>query len=72
MQSPDLQSRIAVWRQKALDGTLTVEDQREAIAAIRGERKSAAATSEQSKRTKAKAAVPDAKALLGDLMGGKK
>lgn len=70
--SPELLAKIAVWRQKALDKTLTVEDQKEAIAAIRGDRKNAANASEQSKRTKAKAAVPDAKALLGDLMGLKK
>lgn len=69
MQSPELQSRIAVWRAKAKDGTLTIEEQREAIAAIRGERKSAANASEQSKRTKAKAVVPDAKALLASLGG---
>lgn len=67
MQSPELQGKIAVWRQKSKDGTLTVDDMREAIASIRGDRKSAAHSSEQSKRTKAKAAVPDAKTLLADL-----
>lgn len=67
MQSPELIAKIAVWRQKAKDGTLTTEDQREAVAAIRGERKAAAHSSEQSKRTKAKAVVPDAKSLLADL-----
>lgn len=69
MQSLELQSKLAVWRQKAKDGTLTLEEQREAIAALRGDRKSAAHSSEQSKRTKAKAAVPDAKALLASLGG---
>lgn len=69
MQSPELLAKIAVWRQKAVDRTLTTEDQKEAIAAIRGERKSAAVSSEQSKRTKAKAAVPDAKSLLSELGG---
>lgn len=67
MQSPDLQSKIAVWRQKTRDGSMTPDEYREAIAAIRGERKSAANASEQSKRTKAKAQVPDAKSLLADL-----
>lgn len=71
-QSIELQAQIAVWRQKAIDKTMTVEDYRAAILAIRGERKSAAVASEQSKRKAAKAAVPDAKALLGDLMGGLK
>lgn len=69
MQSTELQAKIAVWRQKTRDNTMTTEEYKEAIAALRGDRKNAAATSEQSKRTKAKAAVPDAKALLADLGG---
>lgn len=69
MQSPELQSKIAVWRAKANEGTLTMEEQREAVAAIRGERKSAANASEGAKRKVAKAAIPDAKALLGALGG---
>lgn len=69
MQSSELQAKLAVWRQRTRDGTMTVEDYKEAIAAIRGDRKTAANTSEQAKRTKAKAAVPDAKALLADLGG---
>lgn len=66
-QSADLQAKIAVWRQKNVDGTMTVEDYREAIAAIRGDRKSAHTASDQSRRTKAKAVIPDAKTLLGEL-----
>lgn len=69
MQSPELQAKIAEWRQKAAAGTLTVEDMKAAILAIRGDRKGAAIASEQSKRKAAKAAVPDAKSLLADLKG---
>lgn len=69
MQSSELQAKISVWRQKTKDGNMTVEEYREAIAAIRGERKQAAVTSEQSKRNKAKVAIPDAKSLLGELGG---
>lgn len=67
--SPELQSRIAIWRQKTSDGSMSVEEYREAIAAIRGDRKNAAVTSEQSKRKKAAKVIPDAKSLLGELGG---
>ena len=65
--SPELQAQIAIWRQKSLDGQMTVEEYRAAITAIRGDRKSAHAASDQSRRTKAKAAIPDAKSMLGEL-----
>lgn len=67
MQSADLLAKIAVWREKARQGTLTADEQREAIAALRQDRKSAAVASETSRRKKAVAVVPDAKALLADL-----
>lgn len=69
MQSPELQAKIAVWRQKCIDGTMEPKEYREAILAIRGERKGAAVASENSKRKAAKAVIPDAKALLGELSG---
>ncbi len=53
MASPELNAKIAMWRQSALDGTLSQDDLREAIAALRGDRKSAAVASEKSKRSKA-------------------
>jgi hypothetical protein len=68
-QSNELQNQISVWRQKTQDGTMTTEDYKAAIAAIRGDRKSAHAASDQSRRTKAKAVIPDAKQLLGELGG---
>jgi hypothetical protein len=67
--SPELAQKVAVWRQQAKDGTLTVEQYKDIIASIRGDRKTAAVASEQSKRAKAKAVIPDAKALLNDLQG---
>lgn len=69
MFSSELQAKIAVWRKMSQDGTMTVEEYKTAIATIRGERKNAAVTSEQSKRNKAKVAIPDAKTLLGELGG---
>lgn len=72
MFSAELQAKIAIWREKTRAGQMTVEEYRQVVESIRGERKSAAVASEQSKRAKAKAAVPDAKALLGALGGLKK
>ncbi len=63
---------IQIWRAKAADGTITLEEMRQAIAAIRVERVSAGERSSASKAkaatTKAKAAPIDADALLASLM----
>lgn len=70
MPSPDLNIKIALWRQSALDGTITTEELREAIAALRGDRMGAAIASEKSKSTKAAKAnkvVPSADDLLAEL-----
>lgn len=72
------QAKVALWRRKAIDGTLTKEEQREAVAHLAGSRQSAfaAATSAKGTRTakaKGKAAVdaidPDADLL--EMMEGK-
>lgn len=69
MASPELNAKIALWRQQAIDGTLTQEDLREAIAALRGDRKGAAIASEKSKTKKAAASkpAPSADDLLNEL-----
>lgn len=65
--SPELQSKIALWRQKAVQGTLTQEEMREAILALRADRVGAAVASAASKRSKAKAEIPDADDLLAEM-----
>lgn len=66
--SPELLAKISIWRAKANDGTLTLEEQREAVMALRGDRKIAATSGDSAKRTaKAKAAVPNADDMLGEL-----
>lgn len=65
--SPDLVSRVQIWRQRAKEGSLTEADMAEAIAAIRGDRKSAAIASDTSRRKTAKAVVPDADDMLKEL-----
>ena len=65
--TPDLNSRIAIWRQKAIQGTLTEEETKEAIIALRAGRVSAHMASDNSRRKKAIAEVPNADDLLGEL-----
>lgn len=36
--TPDMTTKVQLWRQKARDGTLTQEEMREAIAALRADR----------------------------------
>ena len=38
MQSPELQAKIGVWRQRAAAGTITLPEMREAIKAMREDR----------------------------------
>ena len=54
-QSQELQAKIQLWRQKAREGTLTQEEMREAIAALRQDRIGAAGTSAASRERKATA-----------------
>lgn len=72
MTSEVILSNIQIWRQKARDGTMTVEEQRQAIDAIRKERIGASAVSAASKTktaaAKAKAAPIDSDAMLDSLM----
>lgn len=67
--SPDDQAKIAVIRAKNLAGTATLEDFKEFIQITRQGRQSSI-TSAAAKRTKAKAAVPNADDLLSDMLDG--
>lgn len=44
MYSPELTNQIAVWRQKATAGTLSIEEMKQAIAALRAGNRSAASS----------------------------
>ena len=67
-----IQGSIQIWRQKSLDGTITIDEMRQAIAAIRRERVGASekssASRERKTTAKAKAAPIDSEALLGELL----
>jgi len=65
----DLESKIAVWRQKAVENTLTVEEMAEAVKIMRGDRRGAAIASDKSRKSAAKTAIPAADDLLSELGG---
>ena len=71
--SDTIAANIQIWRQKSRDGTITREEMKEAIAAIRKERVGASAKSAVSRErkatatAKAKVAPIDSDALLGEL-----
>ena len=67
--SPELQAQIQIWRAKALNNTLTESEMAQAIAAMRADRMGAAHASEKSKVKNAKAVIPSADDLLGELDG---
>lgn len=66
----DMHARVQMLRQKARDNQLTLEETREALQYLRGDRARAQATSTKSRGTKAagKKAV-DSDGLLGELDG---
>jgi hypothetical protein len=70
--TPELQAKVAMWRSKAIAGTLTQEEMLESVKVLREGRiaaQSAAASS--TTRTKKPAGPPiDAESLLNDLMEG--
>lgn len=65
--SPETQARIALFRQKAVEGTLSREDMKEAILLIRGDRRNAAAASDGARRARAKTEIRPAEDLLKEL-----
>ena len=67
IQSADIQQRIAIWRAKAADGSLTQDEMKEAITVLRAGRMAAATSSSAARIAKAKAAIPSAEDLLDEL-----
>ena len=65
--SLELQQKIHNWRMRAADNSLTLDEMKEAILALRQDRIGASIASAASKRTKAKAEIPDADDLLAEM-----
>jgi hypothetical protein len=67
--TPETNAKIAIWRQKIFDGTISVEEMKEAILVLRAGRIAAAHASESARRTRAKVEVPSANDLLKEMEG---
>ena len=69
--SPELQSKILEWRVKAADGTLSFEEMKEAVIALRSGRCEASKTAQNAavKRKKAISAIPSAEDMMSELEG---
>jgi len=65
--SLDLQIKFAEWRKRSAEGTLSLEEMKEAIALVRQGRMNASAAAASTKRTAAKKIIPNAEDLLGEL-----
>lgn len=65
--SPEMQSKVAVWRARAIAGTLSEEEMIQGISQLREGRLGAATASDAAKRSKAKMLIPDADDLLREL-----
>lgn len=59
--------RIVLYRQKSADGTITMEEMREAVALMRQKRLSAAATAVKGRAKATAKAAPNAAALMNEL-----
>lgn len=64
-----IMSNIQIWRQKSREGTITMEEMKEAIAAIRKERVGSSEVSAASKVKKATAKAKEAPIDSDDLLG---
>lgn len=65
--SAELQAKIAQWRLKAIEGTLTREEMAEAVTLLRGDRVAAAKSTDSARRTKAIKVIPSAADLLDEI-----
>lgn len=66
MYSPELQSKLAIFRQKVADGTITPDELKEAADLLRQERKTAVIAAGK-RASKSKAPGKSADALLAEL-----
>lgn len=69
--SPEIQAKVQLWRQKCREGTMTLDEYKEAIQFLRANRTVASQTSDKAraKRVAAKAAPVSGEDLLGELEG---
>lgn len=70
MISPQQIQYLSSIRAKSLAGTVTLDEYKEAIKIMRGDRQAAAQSGDAAKRAKAKKEIPSVDTMLDDLMGG--
>lgn len=66
---PETHSRLAILRQKAIEGTLNLDEVKEAVKLMRADRMSAATAPSTARKAKAKAVIKDADEMLDELGG---
>lgn len=66
IQSPETQAKISLLREKSLNGTITLEEVKEAISILRADRHGAASTPKAKSRT-AKPATVNVNDLFSEL-----
>lgn len=64
--SPELQSKITLWRTKSKDGTITLAEMKEAVLLLRQGRRAAADASAASKSKSTKKPARSAEDMLAD------
>ena len=69
MNTPELQSKIAAWRQRAADNTLTKDEMIEIVRILRSGRMAAAQSAAATKRKRAIAEIPSATDMLNEMDG---
>lgn len=70
LPSPEIINKVNEWRRKAADGTITLEEQKEAILLLRQNRTSAlTASAAGKKKSSAKKPAKSADELLNELDG---
>lgn len=63
----ELQSKISAWRLRAADGSLSLEEMKEAILHLRAGRVAAASTQSAARKTAKKSVAPGAEDMLSEL-----
>jgi len=65
----EMQAKLAEWRKKSAEGTLTLEEMKQAIVELRAGRQAAGAAASVAKRKAAAKVIPNADDLLDEIEG---
>lgn len=69
MLTPEMQMKVIEWRRKVKDGTITLDEMKEAIKLLRENRVTVGVAPKKSRSTKVKPESIDSDALLNELGG---